>query len=266
MRALQGSYRKDIKPPGQAATDPVDAEGNNLYMAKLKATNLKARGLRSHNIIVDWLSHWLHAAGIRHRGGYKGRPGSCKGLFSDACSRVVVERKWDATTGRWAESVKAFEARRARLLNGIIADLCLDLHGTELKAPTKRLQALLDGRSHLVDVKTLLPGKHYQQRAAATASRANERQAKVNSEYIKHAQDCDAAVPGPDTPFQTRLNEFGTEGRVLAPVVGTWCEVSDDFDLLIELIAHALADKETSMLRVAHDQAVARQRQKLTPD
>ena len=83
---------------------------------------------------------------------------------------------------------------------------------------------------------------------------------------IKHAQDCDAAVPGPDTPFQTRLNEFGTEGRVLAPVVGTWCETSDDFDLLIELIAHALADKETSMLRVAHDQAVARQRQKLTAD
>ena len=40
----------------------------------------------------------------------------------------------------------------------------------------------------------------------------------------------------------------------------------DDFDLLIELIAHALADKETSMLRVAHDQAVARQRQKLTAD
>ena len=126
----------------------------------MKATNLKARGLRSHNIIVDWLSHWLHAAGIRHRGGYKGRPGSCKGLFSDACSRVVVERKWDATTGRWAESVKAFEARRARLLNGIIADLCLDLHGPELKAPTQRLQALLDGRSHLVEVKTVLPGKH----------------------------------------------------------------------------------------------------------
>ena len=88
----------------------------------------------------------------------------------------------------------------------------------------------------------------------------------MNSEYIKHAQDCDAAVPGPDTPFQTRLNEFGTEGRVLAPVVGTWCETSDDFDLLIELIAHALADnKETSML-LAHDQAVARQRQKLTAD
>ena len=44
-----------------------------------------------------------------------------------------MERKKDATTGRWAESEKAFEARRARLLNGIIADLCLDLHGTELE-------------------------------------------------------------------------------------------------------------------------------------
>ena len=56
---------------------------------------------------------------------------------------------------------------------------------------------------------------------------------------------------------------YGTEGRVLGPTVGCWCETSDDFDLLIELIAHALADKETSMLQVAHDQAVARQRQKL---
>ena len=41
----------------------------------------------------------------------------------------------------------------------------------------------------------------------------------MNSEYIKHAQDCDAAVPGPDTPFQTRLNEFGTEGLVLSCLV-----------------------------------------------
>ena len=56
-----------------------------------------------------------------------------------------------------------------------------------------------------MDVKTLLPGKHYQERAATTASRANARQAKVNSEYIKHAQDCDAAVPGPDNLFDISL-------------------------------------------------------------
>ena len=45
---------------------------------------------------------------------------------------------------------------------------------------------------------------------------------------------------------------YGTEGCVLGPTVGCWCETSDDFDLLIELIAHA-----TSMLRVAHEKLTA---------
>ena len=45
-----------------------------------------------------------------------------------------------------------------------------------------------------------------------------------------------------------------------------WCETSSDFDLLVELIAHVLADTETSVVRVAHHQAVARQRQKLVAD
>ena len=47
---------------------------------------------------------------------------------------------------------------------------------------------------------------------------------------------------------------------------GTECETSSDFDLLVDLIAHVLADKETSVVRVAHHQAVARQRQKLVAD
>ena len=42
-----------------------------------------------------------------------------------------------------------------------------------------------------------------------------------------------------------------------------WCETSTDFDLLVELIAHALADEETSTIQVAHNQSVARQKCKL---
>ena len=53
---------------------------------------------------------------------------------------------------------------------------------------------------------------------------------------------------------------------MLGPTVGSWCETSSGFDLLVELIAHVLADKETSVVRVAHHQAVARQRQKLVAD
>ena len=41
--------------------------------------------------------------------------------------------------------------------------------------------------------------------------------------------------------------------------MGAWCETSTDFDLLVELIAHALADEETSTIQVAHHQSVARQ-------
>ena len=42
----------------------------------------------------------------------------------------------------------------------------------------------------------------------------------------------------------------GEAGRVLGPTVGSWCETSSDFDLLVELIANVLVDKETSMVRL----------------
>ena len=75
-------------------------------------------------------------------------------------------------------------------------------------------------------------------------------------------------MPGDDnTPFQDKLNKtFGVNGRVLGPTVGAWCETSTDFDLLVELIAHALADEETSTIQVAHHQSVARQKCKLVAD
>ena len=63
-------------------TATVDAEGNNLSMGDgQKATNEGDRGLRTHNVVVDWLSHWFHVAGIKHKGGFRGRPDTCKGLL-----------------------------------------------------------------------------------------------------------------------------------------------------------------------------------------
>ena len=112
----------------------------------------------------------------------------------------------------------------------------------------------------------MVPGEGYRRAAASVAAHANWRQAEVTKGYARKAQECDAAVPGDDTPFTDKLKSYGTEGRVLGPTVGCWCETSSDFDLLVELIAHVLADKETSVVRVAHHQAVARQRQKLVAD
>ena len=112
----------------------------------------------------------------------------------------------------------------------------------------------------------MVPGEGYRRAAASTAAHVNWRQAEVTKGYARKARECDAAVPGDDTPFADKLASYGEEGRVLGPTVGCWCETSSDFDLLVELIAHVLADKETSMVRVAHHQAVARQRQKLVAD
>ena len=261
VRAIHGLFALGIKPKRRdEPTSTVDAEGNNLFMGDdQRATNEGGRGLRTHNIVVDWLSHWFHVAGIKHKGGFRGRPDTCKGLFGRECQRLRM-------TPRAGESEKTFQERCDRLLNALIPDLVIDLFGTELKDPTRRLQELLDGRQHLIDVKTVVPGEGYRRAAASTAAHVNWRQEEVTKGYARKARECDGEVPGDDTPFADKLASYGEEGRVLGPTVGCWCETSSDFDLLVELIAHVLADKETSVVQVAHHQAVARQRQKLVAD
>ena len=91
-------------------------------------------------------------------------------------------------------------------------------------------------------------------------------QAEVTKYHAWKARECDAAVPGSDTPFAGKLAFCGVEKRVLGPTVGSWCETSSNFDLLVELIAHVQADKETSGVRMVHHQVVARQRQKPVAD
>ena len=89
----------------------------------------------------------------------------------------------------------------------------------------------------------------------------------VSQDYEKKAAKLDSHVLGDDnTPFQDKLKTFGVNGWVLGPTVGAWCETSTDFDLLVELIAHVLADEETSTIQVAHNQSDARKKCKLVAD
>ena len=71
------------------------------------------------------------------------------------------------------------------ILNALIPDIIIDLFGTELKDPTPRLQELLDGRQHLIDVKTVVPGEGYHRAAASVAAHANWRQAEVAKGYAR---------------------------------------------------------------------------------
>ena len=64
VRAIHGLFALGIKPKSRdEPTATVDAEGNNLFMGDgQKATNEGGRGLRTYNVVVDWLSHWFHVA------------------------------------------------------------------------------------------------------------------------------------------------------------------------------------------------------------
>ena len=80
----------------------VDPFGNNLFLGSLKEEdadgvtrtrcrcNLRGRMRRSHDGFQNWVSHWLKVARIPHRGGAKGRPNTCKGMFSQECAQLVV--------------------------------------------------------------------------------------------------------------------------------------------------------------------------------
>ena len=76
---------------------------------------------RSHDGFQNWVSHWLKVARIPHRGGAKGRPNTCKGMFSQECAQLVVPRKDGETDEEYD-----------KLLNSIIA-----VSYTHLTLPTK---------------------------------------------------------------------------------------------------------------------------------
>ena len=81
----------------------VDPFASSMLMGSLKekyadgvtrakySCNLMGRMKRSHDMVVNWLSHWLRAARIPHRGGTKGRPNTFKGMFSMECAAGSAE-------------------------------------------------------------------------------------------------------------------------------------------------------------------------------
>ena len=115
-------------------------------------------------------------------------------------------------TPRVGESAAKFTELCDRLLNALIPDLVIEHFDTELKDPTPRLQELLDGRRHLIDDKTVVPGEGYRRAEASTAAHVNWRQAGVAKEYVRKAQECDAAVPGDVTPFADVLMSYTSDG------------------------------------------------------
>ena len=69
----------------------VESYGNNIK----KLRGAKGGGaLANHNSIVDAISDWLLTAHIPHKGGVRGRPKTCKDMFTHITQDFVLLAGW----------------------------------------------------------------------------------------------------------------------------------------------------------------------------
>ena len=228
LSILRQSTGQPIKSPTTGSTvSTVDHFGNNLK--KLKAAP-GGGTLQNHNSLVNLLSYWLRRTSIPHRGGKHGKPQTCKDLFVRATTRHRLGQE---------------DQNR---LHEIIPDLMID--GRFLSPTIEGPGCLLQGTKTLVDVKTKSCNEDYAAERTGTAGAVtNKRQEKVNHDYHKKAEGIDTSqgtAAGTTGPFKSELNGYGQNGRVLAPVVGAFAEMSKDTYIITDLIASVLAEEHCS--------------------
>jgi hypothetical protein len=110
---------------------------------------------------------------------------------------------------------------------------------------------LLSGTTTLVDVKTKSCDDKYTEAASVkVGSAVNKRQRDVNRDYHNRVRklDEDLETPeGEEGPFTKELKQHGRDsGRVVAPVVGAFGEMSSDAYAIADLVASLLAAEHSS--------------------
>lgn len=215
----------------------VEAFGNNI--TKLKGAN-GGGTTQNHNSFVDALSYWLSArARIPLQGGKYGKPSTCKGIFSGLTG--LLQQALHGSIGEVPE-------KHRKSLQKIIPDLLIDGRYLKQNLAGMGFDALAAIKT-MVDVKTLsCCDKYAACHVTSVAAVVNKRQAEASAAYRTKARELDhlliakqvVAVPplGTPGPYESVLNSFG---KVLAPVVGAFAEMSSDVHLLADLIASAQA-------------------------
>ena len=168
----------------------------------------------------------LGRASVPHRGGYQGKPHTCKDLF------IQINTNNNQQEGE--------EGRRD--LQEITPDLLID--GRSLSPALEGVgAALLRNTRTLVDVKTESCDDMYPAVTGAPAAMVKKRQKQVNDDYHKKAKKLDLKLgTAADSagPFEKELNQYGQKGRVVGPVVGAFAEMSPDTYAIADLVASVL--------------------------
>jgi hypothetical protein len=209
----------------------VEPYGNNIK----KLRGAKGGGaLANHNSIVDAISDWLLTAHIPHKGGVRGRPKTCKEMFTHITQALNPED---------------LNPNEQRTLQKIIPDLVPDFRS--LPEDIEDISAApLAGFKVMVDVKTLACNGSYQ---GPNATPAETRQSHAAAEYTRRAKDIDAELgtpAGDEGPMTAEMKMYGSPpGQVLAPVVGAFGEMSSDMYGLADVIAAAMTADHLQFLK-----------------
>jgi hypothetical protein len=217
-------------------TPRVEPFGNTIK--KLKSAT-GGGTTQNHNSFVDSLSYWLGArSSVPLRGGKCGKPRTCKGIFAHLTGYLHL-----ATHG----SMAAVPEKHRKSMQKIVPDLVIDGRFLRQNMSGPGFNAL-GGMKSMIDVKTKSCDDKYAACHDPTACAVvNKRQAEATATYRKRARDIDdfllakgasSPPPGAPGPFEAVLDTYG---RVLAPVVGAFAEMSSDVGLLTDLVASALA-------------------------
>ena len=193
-----------VRANGNSHRTYVDPYGNGVASAT-GVTGDHVR--RHHDLIVSDLVSLLNDAGVRTKGGHTG---SCKGTFNKCIDTRLLDEDGE------------------RKVQGIIPDMIIDARGSG-GGPFIGMCNRLVGRQTLGEHKTL----------ASTSISVQARVERVRQQYLQHARELDRRYPG--STFEQELRTYGLDGALCVLVSGPFANLSEDFKLLVDLIAREKA-------------------------
>jgi len=217
---------------------------NNIFNTKY-ATG--GRTSRNHNTSLGLVEDALHTAGV-----------PCKSTGSTSGS---------GTKNTFVKQLpSAMNEASTKNASKIIPDLVLiAIHLSGSNA----VDCALDSSNHIVNFKTPQGLSHYNNTSTTPGATLEKRQKAVNQEYHDRTTELDSELHGTQQDqrgqIESELNEYGHNGRVLAPVICRYGGASSDLSLtsIFDLAARELARKHTAFDNIGFSEAKAIFKQKL---
>ena len=214
-----------LKSNASAADKRVDPFGNNIK----KLVGATGGGtLANHNATVDCMSMWLERGKIPHLGGCRGKPTTCKGLFTHVTQEL--------NGGEIGEE-------DYKVLQKVIPDMLIDARSVSPKVENAS-KSHLAGEQIILEHKTKALNADFYKEGSPVEDKMHD----VKGQYEKRLKEVDDLLgtpEGTEGPMMQEAKKYNNR-NILVTVGGPFAEMSSDMELLVDLIATALAEEHVS--------------------